>query len=207
MAKQKSSRRIVVVFHCALAMVVALGMTGCGWFSASDNMPGSASGTAGTDYVLGAEDVLLMSVWRDEQLTKEVVVRPDGMVSFPLVGDLQAAGRTVDELRADLTKKLTKYIPNPQVSVAVTKILSYRIYVLGRVNKPGEYLVGHQTDVLQALSMAGGLTPFAAENDIRIMRRIGGEQRAIPIRYGDLKKGRGLEQNLLLQRGDVVMVP
>ena len=197
----------IVVFRGALAIVVALGMTGCSWFSASEKVSGGTLGTAGTAYVLGAEDVLMVSVWRDEQLTKEVVVRPDGMVSFPLVGDLQAAGRTVDELRTELASKLTKFIPNPQVSVAVTKVLSYRIYVLGRVHKPGEYLVGHQTDVLQALSLAGGLTPFASENDIRIMRRVGGEQRAVPIRYGDLKKGQGLEQNILLQRGDVVMVP
>jgi len=207
MAKQRSGLYILVVLRCVLAIAVTLGVTGCGRFSTSENISGGAPIAAGTDYVLGAEDVLMVSVWRDEQLTKEVVVRPDGMVSFPLVGDLQAAGRTVDELRSELTKKLTKFIPNPQVSVAVTKVLSYRIYVLGRVNKPGEFLVGHQTDVLQALSLAGGLTPFAAENDIRIMRRVGGEQRTIPIRYGDLKKGQGLEQNILLQRGDVVMVP
>ena len=196
-----------VLLRGTLTVVVALGMAGCSGFSASEKVSGGTLGTAGTAYVLGAEDVLMVSVWRDEQLTKEVVVRPDGMVSFPLVGDLQAAGKTVDELRTELTNKLTKFIPNPQVSVAVTKVLSYRIYVLGRVNKPGEYLVGHQTDILQALSLAGGLTPFASENDIRIMRRVGGEQRTVPIRYGDLKKGQGLEQNILLQRGDVVMVP
>lgn len=206
MGKQKSGHHIVVL-RGTLAMVVTFGMTGCGWFSASEKVSEGAAKTAVSAYVLGAEDVLMVSVWRDEQLTKEVVVRPDGMVSFPLVGDLQAAGRTVDELRTELANKLTKFIPNPQVSVAVTKVLSYRIYVLGRVTKPGEYLVGHQTDVLQALSLAGGLTPFAAENDIRIMRRVGGEQRVVPIRYGDLKKGQGLEQNILLQRGDVVMVP
>jgi polysaccharide export outer membrane protein len=211
MDKQRSGSRIEILCG-ALATVVVLGMTGCGWLGSSEKgsggvVSGEASGTVGTDYQLGAEDVLMISVWRDEQLTKEVVVRPDGMVSFPLVGDLQAAGRTVDELRAELAKKLTKFIPNPQVSVAVTKVLSNRIYVLGRVNKPGEYMVGHQTDVLQALSLAGGVTPFAAENDIRIMRRVGGEQRVFPIQYGELKKGRSLEQNILLQRGDVVMVP
>ena len=137
MDKQRSGIHIVVL-RGALAIVVALGMTGCSWFSTSEEVSGGASGTAGTAYVLGAEDVLMVSVWRDEQLTKEVVVRPDGMVSFPLVGDLQAAGRTVDELRTELANKLTKFIPNPQVSVAVTKVLSYRIYVLGRVHKPGE---------------------------------------------------------------------
>jgi polysaccharide export outer membrane protein len=158
-------------------------------------------------YRLGAEDVVLISVWKDEQLTREVVVRPDGMVSFPLVGDLVAEDRTVEEVRADLVKRLVKYIPNPNVSVSVTKILSYKVYVVGRVNKPGEYLIGHYTDVLQALSLAGGLTPFAAENDIKIIRRSRGQQQVLEFRYGDVRKGRDLDQNVLLHRGDVVMVP
>ncbi|MFY4729357.1 polysaccharide biosynthesis/export family protein [Nitrospira sp. BLG_2] len=158
-------------------------------------------------YRLGPEDVMLISVWKDEQLTREVVVRPDGMFSFPLIGDIQAEERTLDDIRADLAKRLTKYIPNPNVSIAVTKVMSYKIYVIGRVNKPGEYLIGHYTDVLQALSLAGGLTPFAAENDIKIMRRVKGAQQSISFRYGDIRKGRNLEQNILLQRGDVVMVP
>lgn len=158
-------------------------------------------------YRLGAEDVMLISVWKDEQLTREVVVRPDGMFSFPLVGDIQAEDRTVDEIRADLVKRLTKYIPNANVSVAVVKVLSYKVYVVGRVNKPGEYLIGHYTDVLQALSLAGGLTPFAAENDIKVIRRVKGQQQVFLFRYGDVRKGNDLEQNILLQRGNVVMVP
>jgi len=158
-------------------------------------------------YRLGAEDTLLVSVWKDEQLTREVIVRPDGMFSFPLVGDIQAEDRTVEDIRGDLVKRLTKYIPNPNVSIAVTKVISYKVYVIGRVNKPGEYVIGHYTDILQALSLAGGLTPFAAENEIKVMRRVRGEQYAIPFRYGDVRKGRDLEQNIILQRGDVVMVP
>jgi len=158
-------------------------------------------------YRLGPEDVMLISVWKDEQLTREVVVRPDGMFSFPLVGDIQAEDRTVEEIRGDLVKRLIKYIPNPNVSVSVMKVLSNKVYVVGRVNKPGEYLVGHYTDVLQALSLAGGLTPFAAENDIKVIRRVKGQQQVLPVRYGDLRKGQNLEQNVLLQRGDVVMVP
>jgi polysaccharide export outer membrane protein len=158
-------------------------------------------------YRLGAEDVMLVSVWKDEQLTREVVVRPDGMFSFPLVGDIQAEDRTVDEIRVDLVKRLTKYLPSPNVSVAVTKVVSYKVYVVGRVNKPGEYLVGHYTDVLQALTLAGGVTPFAAENDIKVLRRVRGEQQAISFRYGDVRKGKELHQNIVLRRGDVVMVP
>ena len=174
---------------------------------ANDAMQPALVAQVDPGYRLGAEDVLLVSVWKDEQLTREVVVRPDGMFSFPLVGDVQAEDRTVEAVRDDLVKRLTKYIPNANVSVAVTKIVSYKVYVVGRVNKPGEYLVGHYTDVLQALSLAGGLTPFAAENDIKVMRRVKGTQQSIPFRYGDLRKGKDLEQNILLQRGDVVMVP
>jgi len=190
-----------------LGMVALICLAGCSVFEPSGRPATLNEANAGADYMLGAEDVLIISVWRDEQLTREVVVRPDGFVSFPLVGDVQAAGRTVEEVRADVVKRLTKFIPNPQVSVTLTKVLSYRIYVLGRVNKPGEYMVGHTADVLQALSLAGGLTPFAAENDIRIMRRVNGEQQVFPFRYGEAKKGKGLELNIVLQRGDVVMVP
>jgi polysaccharide biosynthesis/export protein len=158
-------------------------------------------------YLLGAEDVVKIAVWKDEHLTQEVVVRPDGMISFPLVGDVPAAGRTVEEVRLDLVKRLNKFVPNPHVSVLALKLHSYKIYVTGRVNKPGEFLVGHYTDVLQALSLAGGLTPFASENDIKVMRRDQGGQQVFRFRYGDVRNGKGLEQNILLQRGDVVVVP
>ena len=188
-----------------LLVVVALigGMSGLVGKSTTTAMASEVD----PEYQLGAVDVLVISVWKDEHLTREVVVRPDGMFSFPLIGDVQAEDRTVDQIRADLVQRLTKYIPNPNVSAAVTKVASYKVYVVGRVNKPGEYLIGHYTDVLQALSLAGGLTPFAAENDIKVMRRVRGEQHAIPFRYGDMRKGRALEQNIVLQRGDVVMVP
>lgn len=158
-------------------------------------------------YLLGPEDVLKVAVWKDEHLTQETVVRPDGMITFPLIGDVAAAGRTAEDVRNEIAKRLSRYLPNPNVTVTVLKVLSYRIYVLGRVNKPGEYLVGHHTDVLQALSMAGGLTPYASENDIKIMRRNGSEQQVFTFRYADMQKEKDLKQNILLQRGDVVMVP
>ena len=189
-----------------LILFLAL-LAGCASSHGSNGMNGKSTAAVDSGYRLGAEDVLLISVWKDEQLTKEVVVRPDGMLSFPLVGDVQAEDRTVEEIRTELVKRLTKYIPNPNVSVAVMKVLSYKIYIVGRVNKPGEYLIGHYTDVLQALSLAGGLTPFAAENDIKVIRRVKGQQQVFPFRYGDVQQGRDLEKNILLQRGDVVMVP
>ena len=172
-------------------------------------LPNSSEPVPAVDgsYLLGPEDMVKISVWKDEHLTQEVVVRPDGMISFPLVGDIPAAGRTIEDVRLELVKRLNKFVPNPHVSVLATKILSYKIYVIGRVNKPGEFLVGHYTDVLQALSLAGGLTPFASENDIRIMRRDRGEQRVFQFRYGDVRKGKDLSHNIILERGDVVVVP
>jgi polysaccharide biosynthesis/export protein len=158
-------------------------------------------------YLIGAEDVLHISVWKDDSLTRVVVVRPDGMVSFPLVGDVRAEGRTVEDIRAEVTRRLGPFIPNPTLSVAVDKINSYKIYVLGKVNRPGEFLVGRPTDILQALTLAGGLTPYAAENRIRIVRREKGVQKSAIFQYGEVVNGENLEQNILLKRGDVVIVP
>ena len=157
------------------------------------------------DYRVGPEDVLRISVWRDETLTREVLVRPDGLISFPLIGEVQADGRTVEEIKADVAQRLSRYVPEPTVSVEVLKITSYRIYVIGKVNRPGEYPVGHDLDVMQALSLAGGLTPFAKENRITILRRATGE--TFDFRYGDIERGEALGQNIVLQRGDVVVVP
>ncbi len=200
-----AARHLPLATRLLLFALMAGGGVAC-----SSNVIGATGTTApavDAGYRLGAEDVMQISVWKDEHLTKEIVVRPDGMFSFPLVGDIQAEDRTVEEIRVDLVKRLNKYIPNPNVSVAVLKVLSYKVYIVGRVNKPGEYLVGHYTDVLQALSLAGGLTAFAAENDIKVIRRVKGQQQVFPFRYGDVRKGQDLEKNILLQRGDVVMVP
>jgi polysaccharide biosynthesis/export protein len=200
------NRRIVRSMGMPIVFFAVL--MGCALSPESNAMEATqAAQVIDSGYRLGAEDIMLVSVWKDEHLTREVVVRPDGMFSFPLVGDIQAENRTIEEIRAELVKRLTKYIPNPNVSVAVTKILSYKVYVVGRVNKPGEYMIGHYTDVLQALSLAGGLTPFAAENDIKVIRRVRGQQQVYLFRYGDVRKGQDLEQNILLQRGDSVMVP
>jgi polysaccharide export outer membrane protein len=158
-------------------------------------------------FTLGPEDVLSISVWKDESLTKEVVIRPDGYFSFPLVGDVQAEGRTVEDIKVEIIKRLAKFVSNPPVSVAVMKVQSYKVYVIGKVNRPGEFMVGHLTDVMQALSLAGGLTPFAAENSIKVLRRSGDRQTVFDFAYGEVVKGKKLDQNIPLQRWDVVMVP
>jgi polysaccharide export outer membrane protein len=163
--------------------------------------------SADAEYLLSPEDVLEISVWKEESLTKQVVVRPDGAFSFPLVGDVQATAKTVETIREEIKERLKKYIPEPVVSVSLLKVTGYKIYVIGRVNKPGEFVTGRFVDVLQALAMAGGLTPFAAENDIRILRRVDGNEYVRNFRYADVRKGQHLEQNILLRSGDTVVVP
>jgi len=162
---------------------------------------------AGPGYKLAPEDVLEISVWKEEGLQREVLVRPDGLLSFPLVGSLQAAGQTPEEVRAQLIEKLKKYIPDPVVTVSVTSVAGNKIYVLGKVNRPGVYNVGHYVDVMQALALAGGLTPFAAANNINILRRSDGEQQSFGFKYGEVEDGEALQQNIILKSGDVVVVP
>ncbi|MEO5690208.1 MAG: polysaccharide biosynthesis/export family protein [Burkholderiaceae bacterium] len=158
-------------------------------------------------YVIGPEDGLDISVWKDDTLKTTALVRPDGGISFPLVGELMAAGKTADQLRDELKKRLEKYIPDAVVTVAVVHVASYRIYVLGRVNKPGDFAVGRDVDVLQALALAGGLTPFAHEDDIRVVRKIDGRTTTIPFRYSAVFKDGDLTQNVTLRSGDVLLVP
>lgn len=176
-----------------------------------DAKPASVSSqVAGIDpssYRVGAEDVLEISVWREDALKKEVLVRPDGGVSYPLIGEVQVAGKTVFEIQDEVAKRIEKFIPEPAVSVAIVKVGSQRVYVIGKVNKPGDFPVGRHVDVLQALSMAGGLTPFADANDIRVMRREGDRQIVLPFEYGRVVRGQKLEQNVQLRAGDVVVVP
>jgi len=170
-------------------------------------MPSQSAAVNSSTYRVGPEDLLEVTVWREDALKREVLVRPDGGISYPLIGEVQAAGKTVDQLREEITKRLEKFVPDAAVSVTVLKTGSQRIYVLGKVTKPGEFPVGRNVDVLQALSMAGGLTPFADANGIRIMRRDGDRQSVLPFEYGRVVRGEKLEQNVLLRPGDVVVVP
>jgi len=168
---------------------------------------GARPSVADPDYRIGPEDVLEIAVWKEDGLKKEVLVRPDGGISFPLAGEVRAEGRTADEIKVEIVRLLARYIPDPVVSVAVLKVASNKIYVIGKVNKPGEFVAGRYIDVLQALSMAGGLTPFASENNIRIMRKDNGKDLIFPFEYSSVERGRKLEQNIRLKGGDVVVVP
>ena len=158
-------------------------------------------------YKIGPGDLLTISVWKEEGLQQEVLIRPDGGMSFPLAGDVQAGGKSVSELSDMLVQKIKKYIPDPVVTVAVRQIQNNKIFVVGKVNRPGEFVATHYVDVMQALAMAGGLNAYASANNIKILRRVNGKVQSKSFEYGDVSSGDNLEQNIILQSGDVVVVP
>jgi polysaccharide export outer membrane protein len=159
------------------------------------------------DYTLNPGDQIDVAVWKELELTKTVIVRPDGKFSFPLAGEIQAAGRTIAQVQTEITNKLKTYIPEAVVTAAVKELDGYRVYVIGQVGKPGSFVMNPRLNVLQALTVAGGMTPFAGPNDIIVLRGTGATQHVIPFHYGEVVKGRNLNQNIQLEAGDVVVVP
>jgi polysaccharide export outer membrane protein len=160
-----------------------------------------------TDYHINPGDILSVSIWKEEDLQREVLVRPDGKFSFPLAGDILAKGRSVEEVSNAISTKLSKYISDLVVTVSIMQINGNKVFVIGQVGRPGEIIANPHVDVLQALAIAGGMTPFAQVNDISVLRRTSSGLVSIPFRYGDMEKGKRLEQNIILQAGDVVIVP
>lgn len=160
-----------------------------------------------SSYLISPADELDISVWKEVDLQKQVLIRPDGKLSFPLVGHIQAAGKTPEEVEQTITEKLKKYIPNPVVTVTLMKVAGNKIYVIGKVAKPGEYNVGGYVNVMQAISLAGGLSTYASTNSIKILRLENGKQIAVPFKYSQVEDGDNLEQNIQLKTGDVVIVP
>jgi len=193
--------------HAAAALAVAVGLA---WILPAGPVHAQDEGDARVEtrgYLVQPGDLLHISVWGEEGLDQDVLVRPDGGFSFPLAGDISAVGRTVEELRQEVTERLARYIPGSVVTVSIREINGNKVYVLGQVNNPGEFVMNPQIDVMQALSIAGGTTAFASTNDIFILRRQNGRQVALPFRLDDVVRRRNLEQNILLQSGDVVVVP
>lgn len=158
-------------------------------------------------YGVNPGDKLEVVVWKEEDLQRAVIVRPDGYFSFPLTGDIKAQGRTIEAISQDLASRLSRYIPDPVVSVAVSEAAGSRVYVIGQVNRPGEFPVNRYVDVMQALAMAGGTTPFAQLDEILILRRDGSAQSALPFAYSEVAAGKKLQQNVVLAPGDTVVVP
>jgi polysaccharide export outer membrane protein len=167
-----------------------------------------AQGAPNEDYIIGAEDVLSISVWREPDLSvKELVVRPDGKISLPLVNDIQASGMTPKQLQEQIAAKLKEFVETPNVNVSVIRILSHSVSIVGQVGRPGPYSLGSPTTVLAIIARAGGLTEFAKAKNIIILRNENGKTKKFPFNYKSVITGNDLQQNILLKSGDTVMVP
>jgi polysaccharide export outer membrane protein len=189
----------------------------CG-FGAADELPAAEGAAAGSrilnnvrgpavDYVIGPGDILEISVWKEPDLTKLVTVLPDGKIAFPLIGQIHAEGLTIDQLKGKIEPKIERFVPNPNLSVAVQQINSLQVYVVGKVLNPGRFELNTNVNVLQALAMAGGLNPFAKRSKIKIFRQNAGGDLIFDFDYDVISKGEELGQNIRLKRGDVIVVP
>jgi polysaccharide biosynthesis/export protein len=194
----------------SLVMIVIL-MAGC---SSTPQKPVTMADAAkmaqeaSAEYKLGHSDILEVTVYGEESLNRSgLVVRPDGKISFPLIGDLEVGGLTTTQAKEALEEKLREYIPGAVAAISVMQLGSLQYYVVGKVNRPGMYNVSKQLTVLQALAMAGGLTPFADESKILVLRNVGAETMHLPFNYKKITRGENIEENYILQRGDVVVVP
>lgn len=165
------------------------------------------TGEFGPVYVIGPGDQLGIDVWKDPVLTRQVVVLPDGKISFPLIGEIAAGGKTVPELKKEIETRLSRYVTDVIVTVEVRQLNSMHVYVLGRVNAPGRFMLAANVNVLQALAIAGGPTPYANRSKIRIFRQEGGRTMTHSFDYDEVTAGREHGMNMALKRGDVIFVP
>ena len=163
--------------------------------------------TQDPNYIIGAQDVLDISVWKEPEVSRVVPVRPDGRISLPLLNDVQAAGMTPSQLAAQITTSLKKFVTDPQVTVIVTAINSQRVYILGEVTRPGAFPMLPGMNVLQGLSSAGGFTQFAKTKSIYVLRMEDGKQQKYPVNYKEVISGKRPEQNISLKAGDTIVVP
>lgn len=168
----------------------------------------AASPTPEQPYTVKPGDVLKVSVWKEPELQSPVLIEPDGTFSFPLCGLIDARDKTVAQLQQEISTKLARYISGPVVTVSLTRISGNRVYVIGQVTKPGAFVVNPRVNVMQAIAMAGGTTPFASLGNIKVIRQAAnGGQEALPFNYNDVVHGNDLSQNITLEAGDVVVVP
>jgi polysaccharide export outer membrane protein len=169
---------------------------------------GSRAAHSDSSYVIGANDVLLVNVWKEPDISHSVPVRSDGKISLPLVGELQAGGQTPRQLEQEITKRLQSYISEPEVTVIVTASNSQKVNLMGMVSRPGAYLLTRSTTVLDAIAMAGGFKDFAKQKSIYVLRQApDGTQKRIPFNYKEVIKGKNPDQNIPLQAGDTLVVP
>jgi polysaccharide biosynthesis/export protein len=199
-----------------VAVLIAAPMPAVGQAQAPPSMPATAtraplaspaSTGASTDYVIGPTDVLSVVFWREKDLSLDVVVRPDGKISLPLLNDVQAAGFTPEQLRRVLGEAAKRFLEEPVVTIVVKQVNNNRVFITGEVQHPGPFVLPGPATVLQLLAMAGGFTDFADRKHILITRLENGAQRSFSFNYDDVVKHRALEQNILLKPGDTVVVP
>jgi len=190
---------LIAVGTCALMM---------GSAASSQTPAPAAAPTDSAAYTVKPGDTLAVSVWKEPDLTRPVLIQPDGAFSFPLAGQIDARGKTPVQIQQMLIERLRKFISDPVVTASVQEVRGNKVFVIGQVTKPGEIVMNPSVNVMQALSIAGGATPFASLNNIIILRRTAGaRQQALPFRYNDVARGKDLELNIELQAGDVVVVP
>jgi polysaccharide biosynthesis/export protein len=206
-----TSKRLELATAVALLVlaVPAAAQTNTDAKPTSQTPPATAAKSATSDpnFVIGAQDVLDINVWREPELTRQVPVRPDGKISLPLLNDVQAAGLTPTKLAEEITTSLKKFVTDPQVTVIVSVINSQRVYILGEVNRAGAYPLLPGMTVLQALSSSGGFTQFANTKKIYVLRTEGGKSEKYPFNYKDVIAGRSPDENIVLKAGDTVVVP
>ena len=191
--------------------VIALVFAG----SAAAQTPAAHSSTPATaapvvvpgDYVIGADDALSIVFWRDKDMSVEVVVRPDGKISLPLLNEVQAAGYTPEQLRGQLVEAASKYLEEPNATVVVKEIRSRKVFITGGVQKPGPYDLLSPMTVLQLISTAGSLNEFVDGKNIRVLRNENGKQTVFKFNYKQVLEGKNLPQNIQLKPGDTVLVP
>jgi len=217
-----SARATRLAKSSAGALLMVLTLTGV-WLEAQTNSPNKSdaamanTGTA-TDsratkahddsYIIGVDDVLAISVWKEPDISRTVPVRSDGKISLPLAGEVQASGETPRHLEQQISAKLQSYISEPEVTVMVQEIRSQKFNILGMVSKPGSYLLTNSATVLDAIALAGGFRDFAKQKSIYVLRKSqNGEESRLPFNYKDVIKGKSPEQNIKLQPGDTVVVP
>lgn len=194
--------------HIACGLVLVLGLllppVARGQGAATTNVTDTA---ALEEYRIGAEDTLQVSVWRNEAMSRTIPVRPDGMISLPLLNEVRAAGLTPSELRQVLTTKLAEYMPSPEVSVILTDVRSFKVSVIGEIRKPARYELKSWTTILDVLALAGGFTEFAARGRIVVLRPNGKTIKSIQFNYNKVVSAGGEQENFYLRPGDIVLVP
>ncbi len=203
--KTKTTRKIVFFYILGL-LLITLSCSNVGYQVIDSNEKLISELQQPKPYILGCGDVIKVTVWRHDEASTDAVIAPDGKISLPLIGEITAAGLTVDELKDELNKKYQDFINEPHVTVTVREINSLKIYVIGEVSRPGEYKLNSNTDVLQAISLAGGFTMYANKSKINILRKEGDKKVKINFNYNEVVKGKNLAQNIPLKPGDVIVV-